>query len=172
MSRGKQSAILSALLVGGLLVLAAPCQAGRRTHLPYATRTFAFMAPPNAEPDFTDDESIAVVVAPGSQDDLTVLEFVDDDDANELVDGTVWNFRDAIHITADPEAPEGMFVWLQTTQRSEPPPIGSSTLTGPDNVILNQQVFYVSVTATGEYRLADPETADAVFVVVTAQFTL
>ncbi len=153
-------------------------------------RTFGFVTSLAADVEgelwFLDEDSLAVVAAPRDRSVQSLLQFVPDGDTDLRVDGTTWVYQNSTHVTAGPagESVTGTFVWLLTSDPElgtpEPPPLGTVTFSGPDSpCILDQRVLYrrqctggaCGSSNNGKYFTTDKESAQDVFVVVTAVFS-
>ncbi len=121
-------------------------------------------------PDFLSEPSLAVVVAPARPNQTGVIQFADSN-CDERFDSTVWELRDAMHITKGGAEVPGAVFWLLTPDTPEPPPVGAITFSGPGSpLILNQEAVYYETFGTRFRTRCSPGGA-GVLVVVTAVFS-
>ncbi|HUE69931.1 MAG TPA: hypothetical protein VMP01_03495 [Pirellulaceae bacterium] len=119
-------------------------------------RTFLYIAGSNPEnvPNFLADDSILVLVekndsAAGS------LRFIDSSEVPchpgqpDFLEGSLWSSAEARHLTTGPEQDLGPFFWLVTEETPNPPPKNAFTLTGPDGLVLYQEVFAINKCLNG-----------------------
>lgn len=123
-------------------------------------------------PDFFGEQSLGLVVRHANpQVDTTIFRFANSN-CDARFNATVWEHRDAMHITKGScgDVP-GFVAWLLTPDTPNPPPNGAFTFSGPDSpLILSQEVFYFETSSTGLRLRCSPGGA-GVLVLVTAIFS-
>lgn len=183
------SAVLIAILSGA--AFADPPEPVVRTFGVY----IAGNSDPDAIPDFLSEDSTAVIVMPDTllQANLATITFTSTqfnpttglpNTPDERLVGTTWVQYPANHTVKGPNGVDRPFVWLHDDGSSDPPmgaqpdppPIGSHTFTGPEGLVIDQQVFQIAPCtvaccgsdSTNRWRVAQP---GDFFVVVTAWFS-
>jgi hypothetical protein len=151
---------------------------------------------PDAVPNFLSDDSTAVIVMPDTllPANRATITFTSTpfsattglpNTPDERLAGTTWVQYPANHTVKGPKGVDRPFVWLHDDgsadppplgARPDPPPIGAHTFTGPEGLVIDQQVFQIApcITAdcggdsTNRWYVAQP---GDYFVVVTALFS-
>jgi hypothetical protein len=151
---------------------------------------------PDAAPDFLSDDSTAVIVMPDTllQTNRATITFTSTElspttglpmTLDERMVGTTWVQYPANHTIKGPKGVDRPFLWLHDDGSSDPPPlgaqpdappIGSHTFTGPDGLVIDQQVYRITPCtiadcggdSTNRWRVAQ---SGDIFVVVTALFS-
>lgn len=159
-----QFLLLGALLSGSLATNAqSHAQEGPRI------RTFACFIRGTGEndqrtvPDFLSESSKVVTALPAATGSIALggtIQFVDTQSENfswddyqqpSYLDGAVFRVHPAHHaVKGGGKQEEGTFwLWKETVDCPQPPPAGAHTLTGPDGLILSQDVFLLSYCEAG-----------------------
>jgi hypothetical protein len=138
-------------------------------------RTFAYWVTGamGEVPDFLSQDSKVVIALPSARNDVGIGQTI------RFVDGAVFQFHPAHHVQKKGgETAAGFLLWLDTPDCPQPPPPGAHTFTGPDGLILSQDVVRINKCSNGSCSndtdldgLYHIDEFGEAFVVVTALFS-
>lgn len=131
------------------MILATVCQLPAISHSTTAfadepigvVRTFAIES--LSPIDLQSEDSIGLIVAPPRSTSGDIVHFHHTNSESQF-DSTVWQYQQAMHVTAGHADTPGAFYWLLDDETPTPPPTGAVTFNGHSSFkILSQEVFFI-----------------------------